>query len=190
MVHTKLAGFVTFWVGSTLCLVYLTTMLVVSGVIHWGEHSVTTIGWGCFILIFYADVTYRVHLRSSREGRRGGTITPRGSRSKPGALVGAGLGLYRILHTDFREHRKAEVQLPRTRNSGSPTSENSSTRTLVNKCFVWPVEAEKRSRQNRTRQRRPVSSQPALRWPRHRPRGSRALGAPHPSRRPQRLQRE
>jgi hypothetical protein len=52
-VHTKLAGFVTFWVGSSLCLVYLATMLVKSGVIHWGEDSVTTIARLCLILIFY-----------------------------------------------------------------------------------------------------------------------------------------
>ena len=51
--HTKLVSFVTFWVGSTVCLVYLATVLVVSGVIRWGEHSVTTISWLCLILIFY-----------------------------------------------------------------------------------------------------------------------------------------
>ncbi len=51
--HTKLAGFVTFWVGSSLCLVYLAAMLVQSGVIRWAEHSVTTIARLCLILIFF-----------------------------------------------------------------------------------------------------------------------------------------
>jgi len=73
-VHTKLAGFVIFWAGSTLCLVYLATMLVVSGVIHWGEHSVTTIAWGCFILIFYdlmllIECISASHEKDEEEGR-------------------------------------------------------------------------------------------------------------------------
>jgi hypothetical protein len=73
-VHTKLAGFVTFWVGSTLCLVYLETMLVDSGVIRWAVHSVMTIAWLCFILIFYdlmvlLEYISTPHEKDDEEGR-------------------------------------------------------------------------------------------------------------------------
>jgi hypothetical protein len=66
-VHTKLASFVTFWVGSTLCLVYLATMLVAGGMIHWGEQSVTTIAWGCFILILYDLMLLLEYISAPRE---------------------------------------------------------------------------------------------------------------------------
>jgi hypothetical protein len=36
-----------------LCLVYLATMLVASGVIRLGEEGVTTIAYLCFILILF-----------------------------------------------------------------------------------------------------------------------------------------
>jgi hypothetical protein len=52
-VHTKLAGFVTFWVGASLCLAYLATSIVASGVIRLAEDSVTTIARLCLILIFF-----------------------------------------------------------------------------------------------------------------------------------------
>jgi hypothetical protein len=51
-VHTKVSRFVVFWSGSSLCLVYLSTMLVNSGVIRWGEDGATTVAYLCIILIF------------------------------------------------------------------------------------------------------------------------------------------
>jgi hypothetical protein len=51
-VHTKFSGFMIFWTGASLCLVYLAVTLVNSGLIRWGENGATTIAYLCLILIF------------------------------------------------------------------------------------------------------------------------------------------
>jgi hypothetical protein len=48
-VHTKFPEFVVFWAGASLCLTYLATMLVNSGVIHWGEDGAKIVACLCFI---------------------------------------------------------------------------------------------------------------------------------------------
>ncbi len=50
--HTEFSRFVIFWAGSSLCLAYLMTMLVNSGVIRWAEHGATTVAYLCIPLIF------------------------------------------------------------------------------------------------------------------------------------------
>jgi hypothetical protein len=42
-------------------------MLVVGGMIHWGEQSVTTIAWGCFTLILYDLMLLLEYISAPRE---------------------------------------------------------------------------------------------------------------------------
>jgi hypothetical protein len=51
-VHTKFRSFAIFWAGSSLCLAYLSTMLINSGVIRWGENGATTVAYLCIVLMF------------------------------------------------------------------------------------------------------------------------------------------
>jgi hypothetical protein len=62
-VHTKFSGFMIFWTGASLCLVYLAVTLVKSDVIRWGENGATTIAYLCIILVFL-DLLFLVEYMS------------------------------------------------------------------------------------------------------------------------------
>ncbi len=50
---TEFCRFVVFWTGACLCLTYLATSLVSSGVIRWGEKGATNLTYLCILLIFW-----------------------------------------------------------------------------------------------------------------------------------------
>ena len=72
---SEFSRFVVFWAGACLCLVYLSAMLVNSGVIRWGEEGATNLACLCIVLIFldvlvlleYVSVLYETD--EGEEGR-------------------------------------------------------------------------------------------------------------------------
>ena len=66
--HTKLSKFVTFWAAASLCLTYLATVLVNSGVIHRGGDDAKTVACLCFIPILVDLVLLLEYVSSYEKG--------------------------------------------------------------------------------------------------------------------------